>query len=183
MILFWILVAVFFIATLILAFVYGKSTIKDKPRQALVFVKTGLHINKPYKAKLKVSSKRGVIYKFEHHKKIVFIPADYGEYYYCNKRMIFLNRLGQLIASPFNKDKSLADTEKEDLIYELVESHVGADGMRALKGTKAGNVILIAVVAFIVGAVAVYGFTTFQDTIAVKQSPPTQQQQIESEVK
>ena len=70
------------------------------------------------------------------------MPKKYEENYYNNKRLIFLSKIGQLVSSPFQNDIDLAPSEREDLIYELIESHIGSDGMRALKGKSSINIIL-----------------------------------------
>lgn len=191
LILLWSLIGVLLIATLILAFIYGRSTIKDHPNKALILMKTGRHISKPFKAKLVVSSKKGTAYKYDSVKKVVIIPVDYDDVFYRGLRLVFVNRIGQLIASPFDKEDKkvfdkMSDVEREDLIYDIIESKVGADGMKALKGTKTANIIIIAIVAFIVGGAAVFLFNQFQDIQKQNQATQQQQQQqqnIKSEVK
>lgn len=191
LILLWSLIGILFVAVLILAFIYGRSTIKDHPDQALVLVKTGRHVAKPVKARLVVSSKQGTAYKYDSIKKVVIIPAGYDDIFCRGLRLVFVNRIGQLIASPFDKEdkkifNEMSSVERENLIYDIIESKVGADGMKALKGTSKANTLIIAIVAFAIGAAAVFLFNNFQDM--QKQNQVTQQQQqqqqnIRSEVK
>ena len=173
---------VFVLASLLFAYIYGRHTIKDNPTEALIFVKTGLHINRPIKAKISEKNNKG--YSFMYKDKVVF----YDEIYYKQKRMFFINRVGQLIATPFNQDVELANDEKESLIYELCSSHIGADGMRALKGKNTVNIVIVAFVAFIIGVIAVFGWNYIQSSLVVspnttQQSKPTQPSQTPIQIK
>lgn len=180
LIILWFIIAVLFIAIIVLTFIWGRSTIKDDSSKALVLVKTGSHISQVIKAKVSERSNKG--HSFMYKNKVVFVPATYEEIYIRNKRMIFINRAGQLIASPFSNDISLSTDERDSLIYELVSSHIGADAVRNMKGKTSTNIIVIAIVAFIVGALVVYGFNYYQDTVSQRQTKtqqPTIQQPIE----
>jgi len=161
LILLWTFIIVCLAGLLIIVFVIGKSSVKDNPGEAWVFVKTGTHINKPLKARLSEKGSKGQ--SFIYNNKIVMTPRTYKELYHRGKRIIFINRAGQIVASPFNDDVTLDDTEKGNLIYEMCASHVGADGMRALKGNQTMNVIIVAVISLIVGAIATYGVISFMD--------------------
>lgn len=170
---FWLLLL---IAGIILTvFLLGQRSVKDKPNEAAVFVKTGIHISKPFKAKLFSSGNTGLGF-FYGEKKIVFEPAKYKEHYYHNRRAIFVNHAGQLVASPFTDDVTLSDPEKEDLIYELCSGKIGADGHRAMRGKGMPNSIIIAVVAFVIGIAVVLGFNAFQEQMAKRQTNVPQQQ-------
>lgn len=164
LIILWSLSIILFLGTCITIFIIGRRSIKDNPNEALIFVKTGLHISKPIKAKKTDTSKIGSI--FSYGKKIVLIPSSYGEHYHKNKRLIFISREGQLVASPFDTNITLLEDEKENLIYELVSGHIGADAMKALKGSKTINVIIIAVVAFAFGIIAVFSYNYIQSYYA-----------------
>lgn len=178
LILVWSLLGILLIASLILAFVYGKHTIRDNPEKGIVFVKTGSHISKPIAATLTEMTSKGNSYKY--NKSVVMLPTTYGEYYHRQKRLIFVSHNGQLIASPFGKDVLLSKSESESLIYELCASHVGSDGMRALKGHKTGNVLIIATVAFLIGVAAMFAFYNFQAVNQNQQvtTPSTENPQI-----
>lgn len=157
----WLWGVCFLVSIFIITYLLGRFSIKDNPQKALVFVKTGRHISNPFKANMKGKpSRKGTRYKYGDN--IVLVPTSYGDYYYRNKRLIYINRVGQIVALPFDDDTKLADDEKNELIYELVESHIGADAMRELKGHSAMNVIIIAVVSFILGAIIIFGAIQFQ---------------------
>ena len=169
----WSLATIFTLATLTIVFILGYVSNRDSHNLALVYVKTGLRVGKPYTAKLHTSSKRGTIYKYGN--KAILVPSSYEIVYHNRKRMLFVDRLGQVIASPFGKDKPLSANEREDLIYELIESHIGADGVRALKGKNTLSVILIAIIALVIGVVATFGVIQFQKTMELKQAKTTQE--------
>lgn len=170
--------AVMFIALLILVFIYGRATVKDKPNEAAIFVKNGKHVDKPFKAKLIESGRNGLCFMYKKH--TVMIPKSYADIFYRNRRMIFINHIGQLIAQPFDKqDIPITKSAQDNLIYEMVSSHIGADGMRALKGKPTQSIIIVAILAFAIGAVAVFGFNYFKDNYKPASKPPVTQQQIQ----
>src|SRR3972149_7995663 len=164
-----------FITLALLGFILGRISVKDNATEARIFIKTGLHINKPVKGKISAISHNGISFKYN-RKGIIFVPTSYKEHFYCGKRILFLSRKGVLIASPFEDDIALSNDERESLIYELCASHIGADGMRALKGKGSISIIIIALVAFIIGVSSVIGFNAFQN--ATKKQSATQQQSI-----
>lgn len=172
-----IFTAVFLAGILLIVYLFGRRSVKDNPNLASIFLKTGLHIGKPIKGKLSDKTAKGFkySYKLNRAEKIVLVPASYKEHYYCNRRSIYINRLGQLVASPFFDDVSLDETEKEDLIYELITSHIGRDGMKALKGKQSpASIVVIAIIAFVIGVVAVFGYQYMQSAMQPK---PQQTQQ------
>ena len=171
----WFFILLFIAGIVIVTFLFGRSSAKDLPGEAAVFVKTGIHISKPYKAKLFGVGQAGLGF-FYGNKKVVFKPTEYKEYFYQNRRAIYVNHAGQLIASPFTDDVELSNNEKEDLIYEMCASHVGADGMRAIKNKDAKSIIVVALAAFIIGMAAVIGFNAFQEQMAKRQANVPQQQ-------
>lgn len=174
----WFIILLIVAGIILVTFLFGRRSIRDKPNEAVVFVKTGLHIQKPFKAKLSITSNKGQAFVYGNNK-ITFNPIKYKEHYFCERRMIFITHAGQLVASPFSDDIALSETEKEDLIYEMCASHVGADGMRALKGKSTTSILIIALVAFVIGIAAVIGFNAFQGQMAKQQAPSSQQQIIQ----
>lgn len=161
----WGSTTILVIGLLAVVFFFGRSTIKDNPNKALVYVKTGRHVGLPMKANLiGKPTKRGCRFNYG-NKQMVFVPASYSDNYHKGKRMLFISHIGQLIASPFADDVPLSNDEKNELIYEICESHVGADGMKALKGKLSLNIIMVVVIAFIVGIVAVVGYNYMQGTM------------------
>lgn len=165
------------------AFLYGKSTIKDNPHKAYVFVKTGRHISKPIKAEMiDKPTREGCIFKYSRDK-IITVPTGYQDLYIANRRMIFVNHIGELIALPFKGDVKLSEDERSSLIYEICASHVGSDAMRFLKGKNTANIIIVAIIAFVIGAIAVYGFINFQEVMSerqakIEQQKPSTQQEL-----
>ncbi len=159
-----LLVAIFFI---------GRSTVKNDIRKAKIMVSIGEE-SPVYKGILTDVSKRGCVYSYNQggKDKKIFVSYKHEVRFNNHKRLLFLNSIGQLIASPFNDDVVLSDDEKNDLIYELVSSHIGADGVRALKGKSLPNVILIGIIAFILGIIVVFGYNYFNQSIALQQTTP-----------
>lgn len=168
LILLWLFVAVGIAGLLLLIFLYGRHTVRDNPKKALIYIKNGNVVGSPFIGTLNGKpTKKGC--KFSYGKdKIVLVPAKYHEVYHKNKRMIFLSRVGQLIASPFANDSKLSENEKEELIYELVSSHIGADSIKALQGHSNLNIIFIAIIAFVFGILAVVGYTYMQKQMTVQ---------------
>lgn len=174
LIILWTLGVILFGGVLLVTFLIGKETTKENPNKALVLVKTGSHINRTFKAKIKTQANKGRCFAYDN--KFVLLPSTYEEIYFKNKRLIFINRAGQLIASPFANDVLQTDTEKEDLIYAVIESHIGSDSIKALHGKQTVNIIVVAVIAFAIGILAIYGFNYAKEYMAQQQTAPTQQQ-------
>ena len=174
----WAFVGLLIIGIFFLTFLYGRLTVKDNPNKAIIFIKTGRHVGKPIKGYIDgKSTNSGCKYKYNNN--YIFVPHQYGDVFYCSKRLLFLNRKGQLIPMPFDDDLSLSEDEKAELIYELCESHIGADSIRALKGKQSFSIILIGVVAFVLGILAVISYTYISDVMAAQQipsKPPTTQE-------
>lgn len=176
LIILWILVAILCITVLVLTFFYGRYTVKDNPDKAYIFRKTGRHVSKPFRAKrMGKPSRLGTKYKYGNS--FVTVPNTYADVYINQRRMIFVNNIGQIIASPFDTDIELSDKEKEDLLYEMVESHIGSDAMKAIKGKNTMPIIVIIIIAFIIGILAVYGYNYIQDAMVQRQAQSQQQQQ------
>lgn len=174
MILLWSFVVIFTVALLIITYILGRKSIKDNIANGAVFVLTGHSIAKPVKAKLTEATKLGCSYTYKD--KAVFVPYDYREDFYCNHRAIFVNHIGQLIASPFYDDIELSTDEKDNLIYELVTGHIGADGMRALQGKIKVNYIIIGIIIVAIVAMAMFGYNYYQSSSKQQQAQTTQQQ-------
>lgn len=170
-----ILTVLLVIGLFIIVYALGRMSIKDNSQQAFIFCKTGLHIGKPIKAKLDATTNKGS--SFVYNNSVLFVPKDYSEVYYKQRRMLFVNRKGQLIASPFGKDLPINEAEKETLIYELVASHIGADGMRALRSKQSLSLIIVAAAAFIIGIVGTFAVVKFQETRQQQQVQQVQQVQ------
>ena len=77
LIILWLFIGILFIAILLLTFLYGRLTVKDNPKKALIFLKTGKHISKPIKGYIVgKSSQRGT--RFNYLDKTIFVPHKYG---------------------------------------------------------------------------------------------------------
>ena len=161
-------------ATFLTLYLLGRHSIRDNPNKALVFIKTGKHVSRPVRASLSGKpSKTGS--RFKYGKNIVFVPTKYDDYFHCCRRMIFVSHVGQLIASPFGNDVELSSDERNELIYELCESHIGSDAMKAIRGKSATNIIVVAIIAFAIGAIIVFGVTQYQAQAGLTQTNTTQQ--------
>ena len=175
----WSFGALLLCASFLVWYLLGRHSIRDNPNKALVYVKTGKHISKPLNGKIdgKPTNKGS---KYTYGKNIVFVPARYGDYFHRSKRMLFVSHLGQLVASPFSDDIELSGDEKNELIYGLVESHIGADAMRAIKGKSTINILIVAIIAFAIGAIIVFGVTQYQAQSDLKQTNNIQQVEPET---
>ena len=172
----WFFIALLFIALLVLTFLYGSFRVRDNPKKALIFVKTGMHISRPIKGcMMGMPNQKGTC--FNYLDKTLFVPHEYGDYYHRNKRMLFVNHIGQLVPMPFSDDVTLSGNEKGELIYELCASHIGADSMKALKGKSAMSILVVGIIAFVIGVFVVIGYSYMQDVMDKRQTQPSQQQQ------
>lgn len=156
---FFIIIGSFFgIIILVLSFVLtyhlGKGKVKNNPNEAIVFVKNGVEIV-PYKGKLALTSKSGCRFSYL-KEKFVLVPNNYTVEYCKNKRAIWIGKIGQLISSPFDSSEQLSDTERENLIYELTESQIGSEAVRAIKGNKGSSILMIIIIGVIVVTVAFF---------------------------
>jgi hypothetical protein len=149
----------------LLVFLLGRKTVKNNIKNAIVLVKLGNDLQ-GFKGKLHGNpSKLGYRYNYNDNKNIVLVPKKYKELYHKNRRMIFLNGIGELVSVPFDDKEKLSDKERNELIYELLESHIGSDIVRAMNGKTTMNIWIIAVIAFIVGVVLVFGFNFVKDNM------------------
>lgn len=153
-------------------YLIGKRSVRNDPNKALILIKNGLNI-KQAKGKLHETAKKGLVYSYDKDK-FVIVPKQYHEVFVNCKRLLFIGQIGQLIASPFDNDVPITDEEATNLIYEMCSTHIGADGMRALKGKSTANIIIIAIIAFAIGMVVVLVFNQMQSS---RQTVTTQQQQ------
>lgn len=166
------------IGLFVAVFFLGRSSIKkNDENSALVLVKVG-HEIKAYKGKLFGVCKSGI--GFIYNRSIAIVPFKFKRIFHKNRLLIFMNNQEQVISSPFDNDEKLTDEEKKGLIYELFESHLGADAIRALKGKGQGllTIIIVGIVAFALGAILVYGVINLQSKKPATQpvSHPTQSQ-------
>lgn len=156
---------IFVIALFIVTFLLGRNTVKNNPKNATVLVKKGSEVL-PFKGKMAGNPlQKGTRYIYNTNK-IVLVPAKNEEIFVKNRRLIFLNRLGQLIASPFDKDVSLSPDERDELIYEAMESKMTGDAIREIKGKPTINFIVIGIIAFILGIGAVFAYNYVNDMIS-----------------
>lgn len=172
---------VFAVGLSIVIFYLGRHTIKDNPRKAFVFRKTGRHISKPIKGDMVGKPiKRGCVFKYGEN--TVIVPYSYADIFFNQRRMIFINKKGQVIASPFTGDITLSDSEKDSLIYEVLEGHIGSDAMKAIKGKNNIPNIIIIVIAFILGALLVFGYN-YISTTGMQIPTPAQTEEVTPELK
>lgn len=161
---------------LFVVFLFGRLSVKNDPRKALVYIISGSQMSRPKAGKMAGNpTKLGCKYIYGNN--TVFVPASYREYYYQGKRIIYLTRLGQLIATPFSAKETLSDDEKNELIYELVSSHIGADSMRALQGKFNLNIVMIIVIVIIVSLLAAFGYNYMKGTMVANQVSTQEQKQ------
>lgn len=163
-------------ATYVITYIIGKRTARNNPDNGLVMIKNGSDIPS-YKAKCIQKTRLGRRYRYNKDKTVI-VPNKYTPEYNNYRRLIWLSVSGQVIATPFDKDEKLSDSEREDLIYEMFETHVGSDGMRALKSkTSTMNIVIVAIIAVLIGAIATFGVIQFQKSMAVKQQAIDSQKQ------
>lgn len=162
-----------FAATIILTYVLTKRNIRNDINKCTVLANIGGDII-PIKGKLKQVVKKG--FRYNYGRWFILVPRRYKEEYVNHRRLIFVGKTGQLISSPFDKDIPLAEDERNDLIYEIVESAIGNDAVKAAKSSsKAVNIVMIIVIAFIVGLIAIVGYNMMQGQITPAQTSTIEQ--------
>lgn len=184
-----------FLAILVLVFIYGKVTVKDNPYKARIFIKTGNQVTSVNGTAKEVTAK-GIRFQYRHGGikiKNVLVPMKYGQdiikgVLNSGKRLIFVDKVGRLIASPFDKDVELAPEERSNLIYEILESNVGEAVVREIKSKKQSIGLFAVIIALFLGALLGYGGVKVmeryqQQTNQPKQTQQQNQQQIPIEVK
>lgn len=168
----WIILALFGLVLsfgiFLLVFLWGRKSVRNNPNKGLVFVKTGLQLLPPFKAIRDESCNKGSLFLYGNKQKVI-VPVTYHETFFRGRRVIFVNRKHQLISSPFDDDVRIDESEKETLIYKLLESKIGSQSIEALQG-KSYNVIVIAIVAFIIGAALAFVAFRYQDFAQSKQA-------------
>ena len=159
-----------------LIFHLGRESTRERIGEALVFVKSGRQLAKPVIGKKGKTSNKGISYSYTSNRvnKIILVPANYDFTSFRGRLIIFVKHTGQIIASPFAGEYQLSASEKNDLIYDILESHVGGDAMKAISGKSKAFSLLFIVIAFIIGGAAVFGFQQFQTVMKQQQ----QQQQV-----
>jgi len=152
-------------------YLIGRASVVNNPNKVAVFIKSGNTLLKPLKGKMVKRVKNGTAYKYRGGK-FTIRPSSYSEIYYNGRITVFLNKIGQVIASPFTESETLADGEKETLIYKILESHIGEGAVNAVSSKKkVPNFILM---AFIAIAIIVVGFIGYKyyETNMTQQPPP-----------
>ena len=165
---FWAIIVIFTLLTSLLfgigGFLVNKWWFKPKnnPELATIFVED---IQKPYKAKLFISSAKGAMFIYDKGKKSIFVPADYKVSYHNYRRDLFLDRSDNLIALPIGNNKMPSDDAKNKLIQELVTSNIGAEAVHAVKSRSAMSMTLIIVAVIIAIGGGIVGFAVAKQSI------------------
>src|SRR3990172_6156293 len=113
---------------------------KNNPSQARIYVEG---IDRPFLARREIVSEKGSMFIYNKRKKSVFVPASYQVRYHYYKRLLWLDRDDRLIALPVGEDKLITSNAKNELIEELVQSHIGAEAISAIKSRSRINMTLI----------------------------------------
>lgn len=144
-------------ASFVITYIIAKRRTKNNPNNAIVILRNGQE-GEAFKAKLHKISRLGYRYIYKANGKIkhVILPKKYEPFYVRNNLWIFIRDIGDIVSSPFHEKDKLSDAEREELIYEVVETHIASDGMRALKGGKGINTALIIII--IIAAIVLGGF-------------------------
>lgn len=157
----WVWAIVLLFGLILIIFLLGRRSVKDDSTKALIFINNNGHISRPKRGYLVETVREGSLFKYGH--KQVIVPSQYKETYISGRRAIFISQAGQLTASPFDTDVSLTDSEKETLIYKLLEANIGGNAIKAIHGKPLQlNVVIVAIVALVIGIVITYGFIQFQ---------------------
>lgn len=167
-----------FTGLLLIVFLIGRNSVKDNLGKALIFITTGQRLHKPIKGKVLETEKEGSL--IQYGKNIVALPRQYKEIFYKGRMIVFVTKIGQVIASPFDDDKALTPSQKERLLYEVIESHLTALAVKAIKGrvSKSGAFI-IALIAFFVGVLFALGGNAINDNIQKQKQAQIEAQQQE----
>lgn len=167
-----ILTAVLFLTV----YIVGRNSIKDNPDKAYIFTLHGKRLSRPKRGNLIEENKDGFMFKYG--KRITMIPRKYMEIFHRGRRAVFLAEKGAIIGSPLVNENRLTPSEREFLLYSLIDSYLTGNAIKEIKG-KASKVSLtiIAVIAFFFGAIVTYGFISFQKAQAPTTSHTTTQTQ------
>lgn len=159
-------------------FIIGKRSVINNPNKAAVFIASKGKLERPKKGQFLKGNNKGRIYTYNKDKQFTIRPNSYSELWFEGRLAIFLNSLGQIISSPFDNKEILSDTEKSDLIYSVIETHVGADVIHAMTSRKKmPNIILIIIIVVVLAVVGILGYQFYQRYQAQQQQPQQQQQQ------
>ena len=149
---------------------------KNNPNRARIYVDG---IDRPYEANLAYQSQNGACYTFQKGNTFVFVPASYKIEYHYYKRTIYLDRLGNLVAIPKGEDRPLTSNAKDELIKELVQSHIGAEAVKAIKGPSTFGMTIIFIIIGVLVIGGAIGFAIGNRSTQLKkasQSVPAIQQ-------
>jgi len=143
---------------------------KNNYKLAYIFVDDGSQ-TKVYKGTFFDENSKSVMYTY--NKKSIVIPHDYGFSYFKHRRRINVDVNNDLY---YMGKKVLHQSEYDTIIKALTLNHIGADIVNAIssKGLKIGMVIIVAVIALVIGALAMNLFNVSRQS-ANKTSPTTQQ--------
>lgn len=168
----------FIVGIFIVVFQLGKRTVWNNDKKAYVFKDTGTEYILYKGTRPENPTDKGSIYYYSDT--FILVPQKYTKKYIKSKLAIFIDSAGSLISAPTHNDKKLLPNEKEDLLYSIIEANIGSNAVKALKGVQKGSVILIAIIAFVVGAVAVLGFNYIKEQYSQQQQPVKQQTQTQT---
>src|SRR3972149_5628048 len=177
---FWAIILLFSLFTAILFGVGGYLIShwwfkpKNNPDVARIYVEG---IDKPFIGKLSFASQKGTLYIFRKGLSSVIVPQDYGYDYHYYKRTIYLDSLYNLIAIPRGDKKPLTSNAKNELIQELVTSHIGAEAIHAIKSRSSMSITLIIVAIIIAIGAGVVGYAIHKPTTITQSIPAISQPQ------
>lgn len=173
------------IGAFVITYIFAKRSVKNNPENAIVILKNGTE-GEGFRAKLEDKTKNGYRYGYKVRGKPqkVILPRKYTPFYVKNNLWIFVDRIGDVISSPFNGENTLDDTEKANLIYEIIESGIGRDVVRAIKRTgKTVGIAVIAIVVIIAIVIVAIGYNYINNSGALNSTQSTQKIEQPVEVK
>src|SRR3990172_8296561 len=183
---FWAIILLFSLFTSILFGVGGYLIShwwfkpKNNPDIARIYVEG---IDKPFIGKLAFASQKGTLYIFHKGLSSVIVPEDYGFDYHYYKRTIYLDSLHNLIDIPKGDNKPLTSNAKNELIQELVTSHIGAEAVHAIKSRSSMSMTLIIVAIIIAIGAGVVGYAIHKPTTITQSTPAISQPVGSGEIK
>lgn len=170
---------IFTATAFILTIILSRKSVKNNPKKATILIKNGAETI-GYKGTFSGLCDKGYRYNYDKDK-FVAVPIRYEPIFHRNRRLLFLNNINQVIVNPFGKDVELNPDEKSDLLYALVSGQIGAEAVKAIRGKTTVNIWVIAIIAFVIGAIAILGYNYMSKNV-INQPGTTQTSNVTQKI-
>ena len=125
------------------------------------------------------TSNTGITYQYGKNKTVI-VPHSYGIKYIKHKRVIGVGTSDSLLPNPLGVSRIERTENYSELIKQLTLGHIGADIVKAVSSSKFQlSWIMIAIIAFIIGAVGMQVYNGMQKSGQPVQQPTAQVQPVQ----